>query len=719
MIYFSYIHLQSGKDEEKTFFLILDGNSENPTLTKEYLIASKQYADFKQTYKPKITYVDYTVYKTDCEIFASTPDDEIQVLINNGKCEKISSSELQIGSSQEKAIKKKSPKRKKKSPVKTVAIIGVVSVIVLCAFGAGNKLGKRSQNNIVETPQPEQIVNQDGMIIPEQQEIPENAEQITVAIDRSYSSTPQEDIQLKGEVIDGVAQITLPEFDKTDFFTHVQGYTWGFNTDPDATKIEYYGGITYKFNADTKLYRVLVKYGGGSGTKDDPYIIDYYDQLELIGKEKARGYFKQVADLKFPDYALHNPIDTLNELKTDPTYEIFEYDGGGYCIENLKNPLFGTVSGAVIKNVNIKSSTIETQEYRDLAFIVCNAINYHYVTENGTAYETGETLIKHCTVSHSSIFAQYPEAFTQETTETITAPVVVPPDLIEYDENGNVIEHKEVVIEPVRKAEYAIGAISGIGGQIEDCYVTDFGVISDLDDYYLYVGGISGKPANVINSGVYYSALKGKIFYAGGIAGSCGGAKMYDVKGNEYPEYYGGNFQGCVARNIILNAEYSGGGIGGEGTSNAENPIISNCYANELDLYIGIYDDDFKQIKSGSSGGILGSDGSEKYGHTIQNTVSLANYNAIGSSSKSQYDESIRLAPEYAFYQPNILSILNMNTVENTDSDSSDSKEIFTGDFKFSDNTVFGDDTGALPYPSAIEDLFEKTIIVEENIDEQ
>ena len=107
MIYFSYIHLQSGKDEEKTFFLILDGNSENPTLTKEYLIASKQYADFKQTYKPKTTYVDYIVYQTDCEIFASTPDEEIQVLINNEKCERIASSELKIGSSQEKNISKR------------------------------------------------------------------------------------------------------------------------------------------------------------------------------------------------------------------------------------------------------------------------------------------------------------------------------------------------------------------------------------------------------------------------------------------------------------------------------------------------------------------------------------------------------------------------------------------------------------------------------------
>ena len=88
-------------------------------------------------------------------------------------------------------------------------------------------------------------------------------------------------------------------------------------------------GQSYEFSESTKLYRVLVKYGGGSGTKEDPYLIDYYDQLELISTEKARGYFKQTADISFPEWASHKPIDTVNELKDTPKDERFEYHGGG------------------------------------------------------------------------------------------------------------------------------------------------------------------------------------------------------------------------------------------------------------------------------------------------------------------------------------------------------------------------------------------------------
>ena len=199
-----------------------------------------------------------------------------------------------------------------------------------CLF---QKAAAENQNSV----KTEKSAEEDGLLIPEQEQNEEAAQQITVSIDRSYSAVPTEDLQLKGAVVDGKAQITLPEFDKTDFFTHVAGYTWGFSSDPDAKKIEYYGGQTYQFTKDIKLYRVLTKYGGGSGTKDDPYLIDYYDQLELMGKEKARGYFRQTADIVFPEWASHTPINTVNRLKSDPETECFEYDGGGYSISGMND----------------------------------------------------------------------------------------------------------------------------------------------------------------------------------------------------------------------------------------------------------------------------------------------------------------------------------------------------------------------------------------------
>lgn len=459
---------------------------------------------------------------------------------------------------------------------------------------------------------------------------------------------------------------------------------------------------------------MLVKYGGGSGTKDDPYLINYFDQLELMGEEKARGYFRQTEDIVFPEWSSHTPIDTVNELKSDPQAEYFEYDGNGYAIQNLDNSLFGTVSGAVIKNVNIQNSFINTEKFKDYGFIACEVYNYRYETEDGKSYETGETLIQHCSVSHSAIYAEIPQD-DENTTESIivTAPVVVPPDLVEYDEDGNIIE-KTTEPEPIKIAkhgEFAVGAITGLGGQIENCYVTDFGIYASLEDYFLYAGGISGKPANVVNSAVYDFLAQGNIFNAGGIAGSCGGSRMYNPTGKELPDFYGGNIQGCLARKIVLNTETSAGGIAGESSTNAENAVISNCYANELDFKTGVYEDE-ELVKSGYSGGVCGTDGKENNGHKIMNTVSPANLKVIGSKKISEYDDTVRLAPDYAFYQENILTVLNKNTIS-----PDNPKEIYTGNFVFSDSSVFGDENGNLPFPEEIADLFEK-IYVEENSDE-
>lgn len=710
MNYFCDVHAQSRKDQERRIYIILEqteGSKEQPHLTKEILLQNIQYRDFCQTYKPKIVMVDYVVYATEAEIYAGMQDEEFEKLIADGMTERIAQSELQMDSVKDKAAGGK--KRGKLSPPMILALIGAVLLMAMLALGFGMKLGQKraavedTAVTVMEAP------NEDGMLIPEQNPVADSSEQITVTIDRSYTAVPTEDLQIKGVVIKGQAEITLPEFDRTDFFTHVRGYTWGFSTNPDAEKIEYYGGQTYNFSKDTKLYRVLVKYGGGSGTKDDPYLINYYDQLELMSEEKARGYFRQTEDIVFPDWENHTSIDTANELKADPEAEHFEYDGGGFMISNLQAPLFGKVSGAVIQNVNVTNSRIETEVYSNFGFICAEVYNYRYKTEDGTQYETGESVIRHCSVSHSSINMQYPQQDTTEEVEIITVPTATPPDLIEYDENGNPIETQDatepIAPEPSKSAEFAVGAITGLGGQIEDCFVTDFGIYANLDDYILYAGGLSGKPASVVNSAVSLFSAEGNIFYGGGICGSAGGSKYHNAAGRELPSCYGGSIQGCTARLVYLTAEAAGGGIAGEAGTDAEGAMISNCYTNALTMTVGIFENG-ELKKQGLTGGIIGMDGNEKNGHLITGCVSPVEFSLIGKQSLSTFDDTVRLAPAYAFYQENILSVINRNTVL-PDSP----KEIFTGTFKFGDAAVYGDENGALPYPGSIEDLFAKTII--------
>ncbi len=707
MKYFCKIRLEAGRNQETTLFLILEAaDGEVPKLQKTAVIESREYRLFVEKKHTKIVVAEYSVYRTETEITANLENERFDRLIESGAAEIVSSGEMQIDWNEKRDRKTGEIVRKrKKSPVLFLAVAGGVMMFSMLAFAAGKYFGRGTA--LPETSFETANVAEDGLIIPKQDEIADNAEQITVTIDRSYSAVPVEDLQLKGAVIKGKANILLPEFDKTDFFTHVPGYSWGFTSDPNGKKIEYYGGQAYDFTKDTKLYRVLVKYGGGSGTKDDPYRIDYYDQLELMSEEKARGYFKQTADIAFPVWASHTPIRTVNELKVDPDSEHFEYDGGGCLIENLNAPLFETVSGAVIRNVNIRNSAIVSDEYKDYGFLVCTAYNYHYLAEDEKVYETGETVIEHCSVSHSSISVKLPEPEIDEEQPAVTTMEVVPPDVIEYDEDGNIIEPEEEPVEPTKHAEHCIGAITGIGGQIDGCYVTDFGIFNELPDYYLYCGGISGKPAAVTDSAVYYYSAQGNIFNAGGIAGSAAGARAFDTKGRELPNCYGGSIQGCLARNIILKTETAAGGIAAEGTTDAEGALISNCYCNELDFSCGEFKDAERVecIKAGTVGGMIAVDGSGHNGHTIMNCVSLADFKVIGQKTKSAFDDTVRLAPAYAYYQENILTVLNKNTVSPVNP-----KEIYTGSFMFGENGVLGDDQGSLAHPEKISDLLAKTI---------
>lgn len=537
MKYFSKTNVcfEGNSEKDKLLYVMLpDPKNENepPMLTKEILFENQEFRGIVGNTKQLITII-YTVYKTEAkDVNASWKTEQFDALIERGDA-------INCSATQDffiEGTKDNKPKKVKKSKTSIWKTIGIITLSLLAGMVLALVIIKKiaPNNNSTSNMQGQKDENIDGLIIPKQQEISSDTEQITISIDRSYAAVPTEDLQLKGALVDGAAQIELPSFDKEDFFTHVAGYTWGFSTDPNSEKAQYYGGQTYTFKEDTKLYRVLIKYGGGSGTKEDPYLIDYYDQLELMGEEKARGYFKQTADITFPTWATHKPIDTVNELKDKPDAEHFEYDGGGFLMEGLTSPLFGKVSGAVIKNVNVRNAKIVSNEYKDFGCIVCEAFNYRYKSDDKT-YETGETLIQNCTVSHTSITLSLPESEVVETEQpAVTTMEVIPPDIIEYDENGNVIEPETTTApEPTKIAEHCIGAISGLGGQIENCYVQDFGIYNNLPDYYLYAGGISGKPANVFNSSVYFVSTDGNIFNAGGIVGCASGARLYDANGHE------------------------------------------------------------------------------------------------------------------------------------------------------------------------------------------
>ncbi len=714
MKYFSDVRIES-KKQKKRIFCVLDAptNDAIPEFTQNELRANNQYKLFEYENKPKIVDVVYSVYATESEVAANTQDEVFAQLIDDDEAKFIASGEFTLD------VRNKVVRNTKKSNfnLKLALLVGI-PIVAVGGIYFGIKYGYQklaenmaADNGIVDNT--EQSV--DGMMIPViENEHDPDAEQITISIDRSYSAIPTEDLILKGDVDSksGVAEITLPKFDEEDFFSHVPGYTYGFSTVQDSDRIEFYGGQTYKFDKDTKLYRVLVKYGGGSGTKEDPYLINYYDQLELLAEEKARGYFRQTCDIEFPEWALHTSIDTINEMKEkDPDKERFEYDGGGYAIRGLTTPLFGKVSGALISNVNIQDVSILNPAYKNYGILVCESYNYQFEGANKKKFETGETIIRNCTVARASINVNYPSTIDSEVTaEVVTVHEVIAPEALEYDDKGNPITTAPTSApKPTHSADFAIGAISGLGGQIENCYVEDFTVSCDIGTYFAYVGGISGKPASVTDSAVNNINLSGHIFSCGGIAGSAAGAKKYGTNGEALQEGYGGNIQGCAVITASMDSEISCGGIVGEGSAKTANRLITNCYACGLTMSSGTKADG-AIVNAGYLGGIIGSDGQEFNGHTVINCVSPADYKIIGNATKSKFDKSNRLAPPYAFLQETILSVLNLNSVSPDNPDL-----IYTGEFISDDKLMYNKEgnriteEGTFAYPAKIKDLIDRT----------
>lgn len=218
MKYFSKVRLEAGKDNETTLFLILDtADGEEPALDKAAVIESREYRLFTQGVHSKLVVAEYSVYRTELDITANLENERFERIIETGEAEIVSSGEMQIPRNEKRDRKTGEIVRKhKRSPFLILAFAGGAVAFSMAAFAVGKSFGRGTV--LPETPIESANVAEDGLIIPKQEQISDSAEQITVTIDRSYSAVPIEDLQLKEVVSKGMANILLPEFDKTDFF---------------------------------------------------------------------------------------------------------------------------------------------------------------------------------------------------------------------------------------------------------------------------------------------------------------------------------------------------------------------------------------------------------------------------------------------------------------------------------------------------------------------
>lgn len=428
---------------------------------------------------------------------------------------------------------------------------------------------------------------------------------ITITVDRSYLN--KEPLVYKAALdMTGNAKVTLPVVDdKDDIYNSVFGCTYGYSTkkqDGEFGTIEYFGGVESKFRKDTTLYRVLNEYGGGKGTAENPYIINYYDQLLRLSEQKAKGYFIQTADIAFPRNTERTSISTkkISRGFENKSYDYFVYDGQGYSIKNMSGDggLFGIISASTIRNVVIDGANIKSGEYSNSGFICNEVISYSFPASEGDEFfSTGNSRIVGCKVLNSKITA---------------------------DGADNV------------------GGICGYGGAVSDCMASGITFSGGTN-----IGGIVGNAYTATGCLANNITVNGSVKSAGGIAGTAYGVKLYND--GDKARYSGGNIIGCGVRTFTSTAENSGGIVG---TSTADNSsaYIKSCYVANIFL------------NGKNNGGIAGADGN-KTGHRFAYCLvdNSNKYPVIGGSKVRSVAKTMILSvpADTGLTVEGVLSVLN------------------------------------------------------------
>lgn len=411
--------------------------------------------------------------------------------------------------------------------------------------------------------------------------------------------------------MNGEAAFTAPKVnDRSDIYNHVPVCTYGFSSKKPTKQfgtIEYLSETEYKFRKNTTLYRVLNEYGGGQGTESEPYIIDYYDQLIRLAENKAKDFFIQTCDIKFPNNIERKAINTVRIAQgyENKFYDLFVYDGQGYSIKNLKGNtgLFGTVAASTIRNVVIDAASIQIAGSENYGILCNNVTSYTFYGSDGSTYATGNSKFLNCTVKNSKIII-----------------------------NGDV--------------NY-VGVLVGNGGYISDCYADTITVKSYGNA--VAAGGIVGNSCTVIGSMSKGISIEGEINSAGGIAGAAFGSPMYE-NGDKLRKL-SGCISGCGVRTFICtNAEYAGG-IVGNTSAVGNGGYIKSCYA------ANIY------LNGKNNGGVSGGDSSNLYPHTIAYCIidNTNNYPIIGGAKiKSSEGAMVLTVPaDSGLTVDGVLSVLN------------------------------------------------------------
>ena len=343
-----------------------------------------------------------------------------------------------------------------------------------------------------------------------------------------------------------------------------------------------------KVNASTTF-----AFAGGSGTAEDPYLIETKDHLNNV-RNDLDAHYKMIADISFlnADFsangAFYNNGSGWTPIGSPESPFSGVLEGNGKTISglniNLSNQeyvyagLFGYCSGAKIKNLIITDGTsVVSATKKAYAGAFCGYAS-------GTSFE--------------NCFNYNDLSVTVQAVSSNVEPYSYVGGISGYGGNCTNCENKGSIITEVKVYNddydwaYCGGIVGGYSGIISNC--TNYGNISATSTStwtaaYVSAGGIAGSTSKTISSCKNYGnisciANNMTCVYGGGICGSFSGTSLgmsYNVGTITGP--HAGGIAGALRNSTIFNCYNIGeitssdyaGGIAGYVTNNG---AIGKCY---------------------------------------------------------------------------------------------------------------------------------------------
>ena len=302
-------------------------------------------------------------------------------------------------------------------------------------------------------------------------------------------------------------------------------------------------------------------FAGGTGTEDEPYLIETPQQLAWLGKLLRSGdtqaeyndlYYEQIADIDMSDFYFYS----LNQYALATDGFSGEFDGGGYSISNIflkdqtsywwDGGLFASINGARLVNINIVN--IYMSPRGDAGGLVACAY---------------DSIIENCSVTGEGSIEVLADG-------TINRVGGIVGSLSGDCSIINCFNSQDIVMEESAENEIYIGGIVGAvkdygsTATISDSY--NIGNLSFEGNYSSYMGGIVGSYVDNISS-----ISISRCYNIGCLTGryaSSGGGIICELPSNGY-------IYDCYNRGTIdIGVASSKGGI-----VQRNRGKIYNCYA--------------------------------------------------------------------------------------------------------------------------------------------